>query len=154
MSERDTPTPGTPKLPSISATDILDAQDHSKLRRALVVLTMKIDKGFAGIHFFMVETRRTISTLAKDKEKDAQQLAGLAEQVRTLMEWKARQDGQAEVTGRHDIAKVVARDELQQEERKKQHEWRKASVPVKVAVISGFFGVVAGLLALITALLK
>lgn len=139
----------------VDAAEDLGAK--SKLRKALIVLAQKVDKGFSGILYFLTSLRQNVSGLAKTQTEHAKEIATLKEQIQALQQWRSNTEGRdaaMEHTGRHDIAKVLARDEIVTKEKEKEHEWRKASVPVKVAAITGFFGLLAGILALITALMK
>jgi uncharacterized protein involved in exopolysaccharide biosynthesis len=162
MGDRDSNIPKAPQPPSISVTEIVDAADdlgpRSKLRKALIVLAQKIDKGFGAVHLFLTMMRQNVSGMAKTQAEHTKALEDIKDQLKALQNWRAHLEGRekeaGDPTGRHEIAKVLARDEIIQEKKKEEHEWRKASVPIKTAVVSGIFASIAAVIALITALLK
>lgn len=136
-----------------ASTDLAD----SKLRRALVLLVTKIDKGFSSILFYMRSIRERVALVARQQEEHESRLRTIEDQFSAL---RAQREADAAVdearerenTARNQLAKAQgeakAREKQEEKEEKvaeRAHEWKQLSVKWKIAVLTAIAGILTAI---------
>ena len=146
-----------PNMPSVPLESMLEAADElgprSKLRVALVLLVQKIDKGFSAMLFFM-------NTARDAQKKLGEEVAELRKEVSDLRKLMADRTA-ADNTASHKLAKLEGLREAEDriaaqtiDREKMTLEWKKASVPLKVAFVGGGLAIAKVLIEAVAALFK
>lgn len=159
MSDTDRP-PSKPEFPSMPLDAVIEASSDladGKLRRALVLLVTKIDKGFSSILFYMRSIRERVALVARQQEEQENRLRAIEDQFAALTakrEMTAALDEarERENTARHQLAKVQgearAREKLEAKEEKvaeRTHEWKQLGMKWKIAAITAVAGILTAI---------
>ncbi len=147
--------PSRPDLPALPLDSVLEASseiDDDRLRRALVMLVSKIDKGFSAMLFYMRNVRERVATLARDKDSLEERLRKVEDELATL---RAQREAAADVyaareaenTAKHRLAAIQGEakarekaDAKAEKDEERQDEWKQLNLRWKIAIIAGVAG--------------